>query len=265
MAQNGIGAEPRVILQAPAKLTLGLRVTGVRPDGLHTIDAEMVTLDLFDTMVVGEAPGTTQSSVTLRGAGGDVPVGPGNLVNRALDLVGRQSGVTVEVDKRIPSQAGLGGGSADAAAILRWAGFTDLSAAANLGADVAFCVVGGRARVTGIGEIVEPLPFVPMVVTMLTPPVQCPTVEVYKAWDRLGGPAGPGANDLVQAALDVAPELARWRDELGDASGQEPQLAGSGSTWFVPGAFPGDGRRVARSIPAQAAATSCSCAGRGCA
>ncbi len=63
----------------------------------------------------------------------------------------------MEVDKQIPSGAGLGGGSADAAAILRWAGHTDVEAEARLGADVPFCVIGGRARVTGIGEQLEPL------------------------------------------------------------------------------------------------------------
>ena len=64
----------------------------------------------------------------------------------------------MRLEKRIPSGAGLGGGSADAAAVLRWAGVTDLEVAARLGADVPFCLVGGRARVTGVGEAVAPLP-----------------------------------------------------------------------------------------------------------
>ena len=69
---------------------------------------------------------------------------------------------------------------------------------------------------------------------------------------RLGGPQGPGVNDLELAALDIAPELVRWRDELGESTGQQPHLAGSGSTWFVYGAFPGPGRVVARTVPASA-------------
>ena len=80
----------------------------------------------------------------------------GDLVTRALALVGVTG--RVEVDKQIPRGAGLGGGSADAAAILRWVGFDDVEAAARLGADVPFCVLGGRARVTGVGEVLEPLP-----------------------------------------------------------------------------------------------------------
>ena len=77
--------------------------------------------------------------------------------------------------------------------------------------------------------------------TLLTPPVHCSTVAVYRAWDDLGGPTADGPNDLEPAALVVAPELARWRDELGERTGQVPVLAGSGSTWFVEGAHPGPG------------------------
>jgi 4-diphosphocytidyl-2-C-methyl-D-erythritol kinase len=71
---------------------------------------------------------------------------------------------------------------------------------------------------------------------------------VYRRWDDLGGPLGEHGNDLEPAALSVAPELARWRDELGEASGTRPMLAGSGSTWWVEGAYPGPGRLVARTV-----------------
>ena len=64
---------------------------------------------------------------------------------------------------------------------------------------------------------------------------------MYRAWDDLGGPSVDGPNDLEAAALVVAPELAGWRDRLAEATGQVPVLAGSGSTWFVDGAFPGAG------------------------
>src|SRR5699024_6350597 len=109
-----------------------------------------------------------------------------------------------------------------------------------LGADVPFCVVGGRARATGVGEVVAPLPFRSAELTLLTPPgLVCPTPAIYRAWDDLGGPTADGPNDLEPAALHVVPELARWRDRLGDATGVPPILAGSGSTWFVEGAFAG--------------------------
>ena len=227
-----------VKVRAPAKLTLSLRVTGTRSDGYHQIDAEMVTLDLADELSFDDG-----DRLEVVGASGlPVPGDDTNLVRRALAALHRQA--AVRLVKRIPAGAGLGGGSADAAAVLRWAGCADLALAASLGADVAFCLVGGRARVTGVGEIVTPLPPVQRTYTLLIPPFGVSTVEVYRAWDRLGGPTAAGPNDLEPAALAVEPALAEWRDRLGDASGTTPVLAGSGSTWFVEGAFPGPGRLV---------------------
>jgi 4-diphosphocytidyl-2-C-methyl-D-erythritol kinase len=231
------------VVLAPAKLTCSLRVTGRRADGYHLIDAEMVTVDLADTLTFTDGEG-----LALVDAAADVPLDGTNLVSRALAATGRTA--HVELTKRIPSGAGLGGGSADAAAVLRWAGVTDLAVAARLGADVPFCVIGGRARVTGIGERVVSLPFEPCTFTLLTPPLHCSTVAVYRAWDELGGPTADGPNDLEPAALHVEPELARWRDALGDATGRTPVLAGSGSTWFVEGDFPGADRVVVRTLPA---------------
>ncbi len=230
-------------LLAPAKLTRTLRITGVRSDGLHEIDAEMVSVDLADTLVFDEGEG-----LVLIGAAPDVPLGEDNLVCRALALTGRTA--RVELQKRIPSGAGLGGGSADAAAVLRWAGISDPTLAAQLGADVPFCLRGGRARVTGIGERLEALPFEARTFTLLTPPLHCSTAAVYRAWDDLGGPTAEGDNDLEPAALAVVPDLGEWRDRLGEATGRTPTLAGSGSTWFVEGDFPGDGRVVVHTLPA---------------
>lgn len=236
-----------VMVRAPAKVTLSLRVTGVRADGLHTIDAEMVTVDLADELVI-DPGGDRLVVVDEAGRGLPVPDDGSNLVARALALAGRRAGV--RLTKRIPAGAGLGGGSADAAGVLRWAGYDDPVGAARLGADVAFCLVGGRARVTGIGEVLEPLPFVERTVTLLTPPFGCSTPAVYRAWDDLGGPAAEGPNDLEPAALAVEPRLAGWRDRLGDATGRTPVLAGSGSTWFVDGDHPEvPGAVVARTVP----------------
>jgi 4-diphosphocytidyl-2-C-methyl-D-erythritol kinase len=229
-----------VILLARAKLTLSLRVVGVRGDGYHLLDAEMVTLDLADRLTISDGDGLDISGP----AGAGVPGGPENLVWRALSAVGRRAHVRVE--KHIPAGAGLGGGSADAAAVLRWGGCSDLAVAAGLGADVPFCLMGGRARVAGVGEEVTPLPWRSGEYTLLTPPFGVNTAAVYRAWDALGGPSGEGLNDLEPAALAVEPRLAEWRAELAGATGQNPILAGSGATWFVSGAFPGPGRRVVR-------------------
>jgi 4-diphosphocytidyl-2-C-methyl-D-erythritol kinase len=171
-----------------------------------------------------------------------------NLVGRALRAVGREAHVALR--KRIPAGGGLGGGSSNAAAVMRWAGCDDVGVAAALGADVPFCLRGGRARVTGIGEVIEPLPFVARTVTLAMPPFGCSTPAVYAAWDDLGGPTAAGPNDLEPAALEVEPRLAAFRNAFGDATGQTPRLAGSGSTWFVDGAHPGEGRIVTHTIPA---------------
>ncbi len=234
-----------VFLTAPAKLTLDLRITEVLSNGYHQIDAEMVTIDLHDTLWVDpEGEG-----LTMVGAGSDVPLDSGNLVAKSLALAGRTA--AVRLTKRIPSQAGLGGGSADAGAVLRWAGFTDLAAAAGIGADVAFCTVGGRARVGGIGELVEPMPFEARNFTLLTPPMGCPTPLVYRTWDELGGPAGENGNDLEPAAIAAVPELVEFRDQLGEATGRVPRLAGSGSTWFVEGHHHGRNHVLVKTVPAR--------------
>lgn len=228
---------------APAKLTLSLRVTGVRDDGYHLIDAEMVSLDVGDELVI--EPSDVIDVAYLAPDGTEFVVDEReDLVRRALELAGRTA--RVRVNKRIPAGAGLGGGSSDAAAVLRWCGYEDVERSVAVGADVPFCLVGGRARVRGIGELVEPLDAIERTLTLLTPPFGCSTPAVYRAWDQLGGPAGDHGNDLEPAALVVEPRLARWRDELADATGQRPRLAGSGSTWFVEGSHAGEGRVVVR-------------------
>ncbi len=216
--------------RALAKLTLSLRITGVRHDGYHLLDAEMATIDLADFLTF-----TPGDGVEVVGAAG-LDTGENNLVRRALRAVGRVSHVLLE--KHVPVGAGLGGGSADAAAVLRWAGCSDMAVAVGLGADVPFCLVGGRARVSGIGDIVQALPFEPRPFTLLTGPELVSTAEVYAAWDDLGGPSSEGPNDLEPAALAVRPDLVHWRDRLGGATGQTPVLAGSGGTWFVEGEYP---------------------------
>src|SRR5688572_23056203 len=108
-----------VVVEAPAKLTVSLRITGVRDDGYHLIDAEMVSIDLCDELEIGAGDGLEVVGAT----GLTVPAGDDNLVRRALRLVGRTA--HVRLTKRIPAGGGLGGGSTDAAAVLRWAAFDD--------------------------------------------------------------------------------------------------------------------------------------------
>ncbi len=230
-----------VRLEAPAKLTLSLHVHGRRPDGYHGLTSEMVSLDLADTLTVDSAGDGLEIDAGDDPRAGDLVAGADNLVCRALVAVGRTA--RVRLAKRIPVQGGLGGGSSDAAAVLRWAGCTDPALAATLGADVPFCLVGGRAEVTGLGERVVPLAFEERAFVLLVPPLGVDTAAVYAAWDRLSGAGAARAasevstsrNDLTAAAVSVEPGLIRWRDLLGDATGRQPVLAGSGSTWYVEG------------------------------
>jgi 4-diphosphocytidyl-2-C-methyl-D-erythritol kinase len=163
-----------------------------------------------------------------------------NLVEKALHLVNRRA--SVRLAKRIPVGAGLGGGSADAAAVLRWAGVTSPQVAAQLGSDVPFCLAGGRARVSGVGERVDALPFEDRRFVLLLPPISVDTGAVYRAWDYLHRQEGTlsdgrqdSGNDLEEAALTVAPQLRHWRETFAGITGRRPRLAGSGSAWFVEG------------------------------
>lgn len=225
---------------ASAKLTLSLRITGVRADGMHELAAEMVTIDLADSLTFGGGSGLTVIDGVVGDLGLEALGDDDNLVERALALVGRHAGV--RLSKRIPVGAGLGGGSADAAAVLRWAGVTDTKLAAQLGSDVPFCLAGGRARVSGIGEIVEPLKFEDRRFVLLLPPIAVDTGAVYRAWDYLVRSrqtevpeSEDTGNDLEEAALTVCPQLLHWREMFAGVTGRKPMLAGSGSTWFVEG------------------------------
>jgi 4-diphosphocytidyl-2-C-methyl-D-erythritol kinase len=226
-----------VTVEAPAKLTRTLRITGVRDDGYHLIDAEMVTLELADSLTI-DPTGTGLSADGPFSAG--MPLDDSNLVAKAMRLAGVQA--HVHLHKRIPHGGGLGGGSADAAAVLRWAGLgstvADLVAVSRLGADIPFCLRGGRARVRGIGELLDPMPTVALDLTLVVPPLAVSTPAAYRAWDELGGPTADGPNDLEPAAIAVVPELARWRDRIAEVCGLRPVLAGSGATWFVEGHHP---------------------------
>ena len=203
------------------------------------------SLDLSDRIVISDGDGLQIEGLTI---GFDVDPDRNNLVTQAMELINRKAWIHIE--KRIPAGAGLGGGSTNAAAILRWAGYTDLVQASSIGADVSYCLVGGRARVSGIGEVVEPLPFVERTFTLLTPPFGVSTPAIYQHWDDMGGPRGDNGNDLESALLSYMPEIVQYKDRLGEISGKTPQLAGSGSTWFVEGEFPKEDCRVVKTVPA---------------
>ncbi len=218
-------------LRAPAKLTWNLEITGRRENGYHELRSEMSTIDLVDTLVVDESA----DYVRVANPTSAVPSDETNLVARALKLVHRTAGVVIE--KSIPVGGGLGGGSADAAAILRWAGGVSADEALTLGGDVPFCQVGGRALVEGVGEIVTPLPFESRAVTLIMPAFGVSTADCYRTFDELraGGWQPQGRNHLEVPAGVVEPRLSSTLEWLRARWGPDVQLAGSGSTMFVEG------------------------------
>lgn len=265
----------RVRAVARAKLTLSLRVLGRREDGFHEIDALVASVtDPHDELEVERRP---EPGVELEVDGGGEPAPPGaeNLVVRAARLVGGEAGVAVRLRKGIPVGAGLGGGSADAAAALLAlacllsgdAGSVGAATAAELGSDVPFCLAGGLARVRGRGERVEPVaPVEGWAAALVVPPFGVATAAVYQNWDELGGPRSEHAvpapdclrhlepvlgNDLEPAAVAVEPRLAVLRRALEDV-GFHPVLAGSGSSYAVvaDGSLDGAREELARAAAA---------------
>jgi 4-diphosphocytidyl-2-C-methyl-D-erythritol kinase len=219
-------------LRARAKLTWYLEVTGRRADGYHELRSEMTTLDYSDDVLIEEGADYLTVFNPFRVP---VPLDDTNIVVRALRLVGRRAGVTI--DKAIPVSGGLGGGSADAAAILRWAGGVEPERALTLGGDVPFCQLGGRALVEGVGERLTPLAFEQRWVTLIVPDFGVSTEDCFRAYDELrdGGWTPEGSNHLETPAGVVEPRLRSTIEWLRAELGPGVQLAGSGSTMFVEG------------------------------
>jgi 4-diphosphocytidyl-2-C-methyl-D-erythritol kinase len=215
-------------VDAYTKLTLSLHIAGVRADGYHELDALMVTVTEPHDSLVLESAAETSLVVAGEFASG-VPADRTNLAWRAADACAASVAITLR--KGIPPGAGLGGGSADAAALLVARG-SDAAVGASLGADVPFCMHGGPARVSGIGDVVEPVALAAKFVVIASPHFGCATVDVYRAWDELGGPRDP-VNDLEPAAHHVEPRLVSFKHTVEDAAGARAILAGSGASYAV--------------------------------
>jgi 4-diphosphocytidyl-2-C-methyl-D-erythritol kinase len=219
-------------LMAHAKLTWFLEITGVRENGYHELRSEMTTIALHDLLFLDETGDHLQ---ILNPFSSEVATDETNLVSRALELVQRRAGVRVE--KYIPVGGGLGGGSADAAAILRWAGGVSPEVALTLGGDVPFCQLGGRALVEGVGELLTPQMYERRDITLIVPEFSVSTAACYAAYDEMYGdgwrPDGPNALEVPAGRVEprVKTTLAWLRAELG----RDVQLAGSGSSMFVVG------------------------------
>ncbi len=241
---------------ANAKVNLALQVQPPRPDGYHPIRGVFQSIDWSDEIGLGDAE---RDEVVV--TGGHAPDDETNLAWRAADavrlLASTPAPMRVTVDKSVPDGAGLGGGSADAAASLILASrrfavpFEEVRRlAVDLGADVPFALVGGSAIVGGIGEFVQPEPDATgFALAIVVPDLSLDTPAVYAAWDDLDGPQGPVfpadalpptlrdlaplANDLYPAAVSIAPEIDDWRAELESIWGVPVAMTGSGSALFA--------------------------------
>jgi 4-diphosphocytidyl-2-C-methyl-D-erythritol kinase len=251
---------------APAKINLGLFVGPARPDGRHELVSVMQSISLADELTLTAAPaGAERDEVVCEGVVGE------NLATRALERFREATGwdgerVRLTIDKRIPVAAGLGGGSADAAATLRLIGAASglgdgdlmFALAAELGADVPAQVTPGRWLATGAGEVLEelPNPVSPFGVLVLPQASGLSTAEVYAAADRLesaretrflqerrralGEALELGAslpadacllhNDLQAASVELCPAIRHALKQAREAGADAAFVSGSGPT-----------------------------------
>ena len=258
-------APRRLRWRSPAKANLCLRIVGRRDDGYHLLDSVFVPIDLCDDIAVTIADVAVGAPVTItaRCDRADVPSDGENLVARAAAVVLAERGLggTLHFDiaKRIPPGAGLGGGSGNAATVLR--GLTDALAfgiaearlaelALGLGADVPFFLHGRPARVGGIGERIEPIgpggPLGDLALVVAIPPVAVATAWAFRAYaasgmapaagheaERLAAGAAPAqdllVNDLERVVLPAFPAVAELKAALLRAGATAAVMSGSGS------------------------------------
>jgi 4-diphosphocytidyl-2-C-methyl-D-erythritol kinase len=252
--------EEAVQVRAPAKVNLWLRVAARDASGKHPLFTLFQAITRFDELRL-----ETGDEDQLEVHGTELPEGGDNLVWRAVtalrELTGRRRPLLqLRLVKRIPVAAGLGGGSADAAAALiglaalleEQVDPDDLAElAAGLGADVPFALRGGTALGEGFGDRLTELTNPPggYALAVVVPPVELATGDVYATWDRLGGPTGravagrglppslrehaPLRNDLEPAARALAPLLDDWRADLEERWDRPVLLTGSGPALFA--------------------------------
>jgi 4-diphosphocytidyl-2-C-methyl-D-erythritol kinase len=256
----------KVGLEAPAKINLYLEVGSLRPDGYHSVRTIMQTVELYDLVDVELAGRGGGMELKVKG---DAPLGEENLCLRAAQAFAETAGMSLDLRislvKRIPRAAGLGGGSSDAAAVLRALDFLLgealgperlLSLAASVGSDVPFFLVGGTALAEGRGERITPLVQAPpLAVILVNPGGELSTADVYRRFDLTvgDGPASHGPEALIEAlplgdigriakllhnslqepAMEIMPAIAGLLGKAKQAGAEGALVSGSGPTVFV--------------------------------
>jgi 4-diphosphocytidyl-2-C-methyl-D-erythritol kinase len=251
----------KITMLAPAKVNLYLRIVGRRADGYHLLDSLMVPVNLCDELTIAADRSQPEIRVTC-----DDPAVPGdesNLAYKAAALLCRETAtpakIAIALRKRIPAGAGLGGGSSNAAAVLK--GLNVLlslglsedqlgSLGARLGADVPFFIPCRPAKVAGIGEILTTVPPLPSCwLVVVVPPLAVSTPWAYRRFDELSSSVTPRAdvtsqqitnqgageflvNDLERAVLPEHPQIGRIKAQLLGLGAEGALMSGSGSAVF---------------------------------
>ncbi len=235
--------------EARAKINLALHVLGRRADGYHELSSIVAFADCSDTLTLKHAE---QNTLGVSGPfAAHVPPGEDNLIFKAwrhLSNLFPLPKVSVQLEKNIPVAAGIGGGSADAAAMvracLRLVGqkLDDVhrrALAVALGADVPVCLSGRACRMTGIGEQLHDLEYpLPAALVLANPGVAVGTTDVFREMGLQPGQAHNGGsdvwrNDMTQAAIRVQPIIAQVLSALEKSGVGLPRMSGSGATCFV--------------------------------
>ncbi len=247
----------RIIETAPAKINLFLHITGKRPDGYHLLDSLVVFTELADTLTVSPA---AQFELRIDGPFADALSGKDNIIAKAAEMMAEITGqpleIAIDLQKNLPVGAGIGGGSADAAAVLRllrkyWQleGLELTEMALKLGADVPACLMSAPARMAGIGEQLTVLEKFPTCAVLLANPLRAlATADVFKAFDISTCPShstvlddfhdyralvsalANTGNDLLAPACGLEPIIKTVLQDiaLGDLTG----MSGSGATCY---------------------------------
>ncbi|MBQ9198473.1 MAG: 4-(cytidine 5'-diphospho)-2-C-methyl-D-erythritol kinase [Clostridia bacterium] len=251
-----------MIIRAYAKINWSLDTVGLREDGYHLLDMVMQSVSLHDTLTIEPA-----AALSLHTEGPvRTPAGPDNLALRAAEALRRHAGINAGADirlrKRIPSGAGLGGGSSDAAAVLRglntlWGLAYPLDTLCDiglqLGADIPYCLHGTPCRVQGIGEIITPLPLSRVYHLVILQPCRgLSTRQVFTALGEASALRRPdtagviaalkaGAltalptvmgNTLQEISLPLRPQIRQAITALREHGARAAQMTGSGSAVF---------------------------------
>lgn len=199
----------RVIARSYAKINLTLDVIGKRPNGYHDVEMIMQTVSLFDLIIVDK----TYSGITISTNLKYLPTNEKNIAYKAAQIffkkTGIQGGVTIIIHKNIPVAAGLAGGSGNGAAVLcamnalfnaELSEHELCSIAAELGADVPYCIMGGTRLAEGIGEILTPLPSMPKTTTLIVkPPINVSTAAIYEQIDNASIEKRPDTKRIIKA------------------------------------------------------------------